>query len=56
MGLYHIDADETGGSPPARRLPALRDLFDRSIGMEIAAESAGVGAAVVDADAATLSA
>jgi AraC-like DNA-binding protein len=29
----------TGGLPPARRLPALRDLFDRSIGMEIAAES-----------------
>jgi AraC-like DNA-binding protein len=28
----------TGGLPPARRLPALRDLFDRSIGMEIAAE------------------
>jgi AraC-like DNA-binding protein len=29
----------TGELPPARRLPALRDLFDRSIGMEIAAES-----------------
>jgi AraC-like DNA-binding protein len=29
----------TSGLPPARRLPALRDLFDRSIGMEIAAES-----------------
>ena len=28
----------TGGLPPARRLPALQDLFDRSIGMEIAAE------------------
>lgn len=28
----------TGGLTPARRLPALRDLFDRSIGMEIAAE------------------
>jgi AraC-like DNA-binding protein len=29
----------TGGLPPARRLPALRDLFDRSIGMDIAADS-----------------
>jgi AraC-like DNA-binding protein len=29
----------TGGLPAARRLPALRDLFDRSIGMEIAADS-----------------
>lgn len=29
---------ETGSLPPTRRLPALRDLFDRSIGMEIAAE------------------
>jgi AraC-like DNA-binding protein len=29
----------TGGLPPVRRLPALRDLFDRSIGMEIEAES-----------------
>lgn len=28
----------TIGLPAARRLPALRDLFDRSIGMEIAAE------------------
>lgn len=28
----------TGALPPERRLPALRDLFDRSIGMEIAAE------------------
>lgn len=28
----------TDGLPPARRFPALRDLFDRSIGMEIAAE------------------
>jgi AraC-like DNA-binding protein len=28
----------TGGLPPARRLQALRDIFDRSIGMEIAAE------------------
>lgn len=28
----------TGDLPPARRLPALRDLFDRSIGMDIAAE------------------
>jgi AraC-like DNA-binding protein len=28
----------TASLPPARRLPALRDLFDRSIGMEIAAE------------------
>lgn len=27
----------TGALPAARRLPALRDLFDRSIGMEIAA-------------------
>jgi AraC-like DNA-binding protein len=29
----------TGGLPASRRLPALRDLFDRSIGMEITAES-----------------
>ncbi len=28
----------TGHLPPARRLPALRELFDRSIGMEIAAD------------------
>jgi AraC-like DNA-binding protein len=28
----------TGDLPAARRLPALRDLFDRSIGMDIAAE------------------
>ena len=28
----------TGDLLPARRLPALRDLFDRSIGMDIAAE------------------
>jgi AraC-like DNA-binding protein len=30
---------ETDSLPPTRRLPALRDLFDRSIGMEIAAEN-----------------
>ncbi len=29
---------ETGSLPPTHRLPALRDLFDRSIGMEISAE------------------
>ena len=29
----------TDSLPPARRLPALRDLFDRAIGMEIAAEN-----------------
>lgn len=29
----------TASLPPARRLPALRELFDRSIGMEIAAEN-----------------
>lgn len=29
----------TGSLPPASRLQALRDLFDRSIGMEIAAEN-----------------
>ena len=28
----------TGDLPPTRRLPALRELFDRSIGMDIAAE------------------